>query len=94
LHVQFPQNVSSLDPQGRSEIVRGATGEQVLVSDSGTVNPGDMVSLIDAQQASIEVEPNCTILMKGPASLTLFENGNTLTAALMTARYFLTETAL
>lgn len=68
--------------RGGAEIVRGTTGEQVLVSDSGTVNSGDMVSLIDAQQASIAVESNCTILMKGPANLTLFENGNTLTATL------------
>jgi hypothetical protein len=68
--------------KGTVEIVRSETGEQVIVSDSDMINTHDMVSLSEGQQASVRIEKNGFILIKGPSTLTLNEKGSQLTIAL------------
>jgi hypothetical protein len=68
--------------KGGAEIVKGETGEQVIISSAGKLFPKDMLSLDNDQQASIAIEKNTVALLKGPASLTFLEIGNTLTVSL------------
>ncbi|MBN1308785.1 MAG: hypothetical protein JXA18_12755 [Chitinispirillaceae bacterium] len=68
--------------KGGAEIVRGETGEQVIAIDTATVTPNDMISLSEGQQATVSIEKKAAVLIKGPASLSLSEQGNTLTIAL------------
>ncbi|MBN1577192.1 MAG: hypothetical protein JW913_11605 [Chitinispirillaceae bacterium] len=68
--------------KGGAEIVRNGTGEQVLISDTATANADDMLSLSEGQQASLSIGKKTSLLIKGPAALSLAEQGNALTIAL------------
>ena len=68
--------------KGSAEIVRNGTGEQKIIADSGTFNPGDMVSLTDGQQASLAIEKNAALLMKGPVTCSVAESGSQLSITL------------
>lgn len=87
------KNYSLAVQKGIAEIVRSETGEQVIVSDSGTVTPNDMVSLTEGQQASIAIENNSFILIKGPSSVSLNEKGNQLTIMLEDGQVLLNRKA-
>ena len=76
------RNYSLSVQKGGAEIVRSETGEQIIVIDTATVTPKDMISLTEGQLATVSVEKNAMVLIKGPASLSLSELGNTLTIGL------------
>jgi hypothetical protein len=68
--------------KGTVEIVRSGTGEQIILTDTGTVNPGDLFSLTEGQAAAVAIEKNAALLLKGPSSCSFSESGNTLSIAL------------
>jgi len=75
---EFPVTVQ----KGGAEIIKNGTGEQTLVSGSGAVASGDMLTLTDGQQVAVAVEKSCVVLLKGPANVTFTDNGDALTIAL------------
>lgn len=75
---EFPLAVQ----KGGAEIVKSETGEQKIVSGNATVASKDMITLTDAQQVAITIEANGVILLKGPASATITENGGSLVVTL------------
>jgi len=75
---EFPLAVQ----KGSAEIVKSETGEQKLVSGSGTLSSKDMITLAEGQQASLTIEANGVILLKGPASAVITENGGSLVITL------------
>jgi hypothetical protein len=78
-----PAKSYSLSVQkGGAEIVRSETGEQINISDTGTVNMKDLLSLSEGQAATLFIEKKTLLLMKGPMNLSLSESSTALTISL------------
>ncbi len=68
--------------KGSAEIIRSGTGEQSVVSDTGTLASGDAISLTEGQLASVAIEKNAAVLLKGPCNGTFTLSGSQLSIAL------------
>lgn len=68
--------------KGAAEIIRSGTGEQSVISDTGTLSSGDAISLSEGQLASVAIEKNAAVLLKGPCNGTFSLSGSQLLISL------------
>ena len=68
--------------KGSAEVIRSGTGEQTIISDTGSLASGDAISLAEGQLASVAIEKNAAILLKGPSSCTFSLSGSQLSIAI------------